>query len=103
MVEVIWTDSALQDLDDIGEYISRDSERYAEITAELLFSSLSILEDHLKAGRMVPEFEIQSLRELIQVNYRIVYQIVEDHLIQIIAVHHAARLLGNAINLLDIE
>ena len=103
MVEVIWTDSALQDLDDIGEYISRDSERYAEITVELLFSSLSILEDHLKAGRMVPEFEIQSLRELIQVNYRIVYQIVEYHLIQIIAVHHAARLLSNAINLLDIE
>lgn len=52
---------------------------------------------------MVPEFEIQSLRELIQGNYRIVYQIVEDHLIQIIAVHHAARLLGDAINLLDTE
>ena len=53
MVEVLWTDSALQDLDDIGEYISRDSERYAEITVELLFSSVNILEDHPKAGRMV--------------------------------------------------
>ena len=103
MVEVIWTDSALQDLDDIGEYISRDSVRYAEITVELLFSSVDILEDHLKAGRMVPEFEIQSLRELIQGNYRIVYQIVDNQLIQIIAIHHAARLLGDAINLLGIE
>ena len=103
MAEVIWTDSALQDLDDIGEYISKDSIRYAEITVELLFGSVDILEDHLKAGRMVPEFEIQSLRELIKGNYRIVYQIVDNNLIQIIAVHHAARLLGNAINLLDIE
>jgi toxin ParE1/3/4 len=87
----------------IGEYSSRDSVRYAEITVELLFSSVDILEDHPKAGRMVPEFEIQSLRELIQGNYRIAYQIVDDHLIQIIAVHHAAPLLGNAINLLDID
>jgi toxin ParE1/3/4 len=52
----------------IGEYSSRDSVRYAEITVELLFSSVDILEDHPKAGRMVPEFEIQSLRELIQGN-----------------------------------
>ena len=32
MVEVIWTDNAIEDLNDIGEYIARDSERYAEIT-----------------------------------------------------------------------
>jgi hypothetical protein len=32
MVEIVWTDSAIQDLNDIGEYIAKDSIRYAEIT-----------------------------------------------------------------------
>ena len=64
MAQVIWSDSAIQDLNDIGEYISKDSKRYAEITVDLLFSSTDILADHPKAGRMVPEFEIESIREL---------------------------------------
>ena len=97
MAEVIWSDSAIQDLNDIGEYISKDSEKYAEITVSKLFSSTDILEDHPKAGKIVPEFEIESIRELIRGNYRIVYQLTEDLLIQILAVHHSARLLGNVI------
>jgi plasmid stabilization system protein ParE len=50
MAQVIWSDSALQDLRDIGEYISKDSERYAEITVNLLFTATDVLEDHPKAG-----------------------------------------------------
>lgn len=95
MAEVTWSDSALQDLNDIGEYISKDSERYAGITVNQLFTAPDILENHPKAGRMVPEFEIVSIRELIQGNYRIVYQLVGEQSIQILAVHHSARLLGN--------
>jgi toxin ParE1/3/4 len=97
MAEVIWSDSAIQDLNDIGEYISKDSEKYAEITVNQLFSSTDILEDQPKAGKIVPEFEIESIRELIRGNYRIVYQLIEDQLIQILAVHHSARLLGSVI------
>jgi toxin ParE1/3/4 len=97
MAEVIWSNSAIQDLNDIGEYISKDSEKYAEITVSQLFSSTDILEDHPKAGKIVPEFEIESIRELIRGNYRIVYQLTEGQIIQILAVHHSARLLGNVI------
>ena len=42
MVQIIWTDSALQDLNDIGEYIAKDSIRYAEITVVRLFESVDI-------------------------------------------------------------
>ena len=97
MAEVIWSDSALLDLNDIGEYISKDSERYAEITVNQLFTTPDILENHPKAGRIVPEFEIESIRELIQGNYRIVYQLVDEQIIHILAVHNSARLLGNLI------
>ena len=44
MVEVIWTVSALADLEDIGEYIAKDSVRYAKLTVSKLFESPDILE-----------------------------------------------------------
>jgi toxin ParE1/3/4 len=40
MVKVIWTVSALEDLESIGEFIGKDSPRYAEITVEELFESV---------------------------------------------------------------
>lgn len=43
MAEVIWTESALADLDDIGDYIAKDSIRYPEITVAKLFESPDIL------------------------------------------------------------
>ena len=103
MVKVVWTDSAIYDLDEIGEYIAKDSERYAQITVERLFNSVDILEDHPKAGKMVPEFENDKIRELIRINYRIVYKIVDDYRIDILTVHRCERLIDNAFDFLDIE
>jgi len=54
MVKIIWTDAAILDLDAIGEYIAKDSIRYAEITVLELFESVDILEDFPKAGSIVP-------------------------------------------------
>ena len=93
MVKVVWTDNAIHDLDDIGEYIAKDSERYAKVVIQNLFESADILESHPKAGRVVPEFNIKNLRELIRENYRIVYRIVDIYRIDILTVHHSSRLL----------
>jgi addiction module RelE/StbE family toxin len=98
MAQVIWTDSALHDLDDIGEYISKDSKKYAQITVDQLFHSPDILEDHPKAGKVVPEFELDAIREIIRGNYRIVYKLVDSEKIYILAVHHGARLIGNIVH-----
>ena len=72
MVKVVWTDFAIRDLDDIGEYIAKDSERYAKIVIQNLFESTDLLESHPKAGRIVPEFNNKNIRELIRGSYRIV-------------------------------
>jgi plasmid stabilization system protein ParE len=40
---------------------------------------------------MVPEYQRPELRERIQGRYRLVYRIISDELIEIIAVHHSAR------------
>jgi len=96
MVKIVWTDNAINDLNDIGEYIAKDSVRYAEITVLELFESVDILEEHPKAGPMVPEFEDETFRQIIRGNYRIVYRIVDEYSIHILTVHHSARLLSNS-------
>jgi toxin ParE1/3/4 len=93
MVKVAWTDSAIQALNDIGEYIAKDSERYAKMVVQHLIESTGLLESHPKAGRIVPEFNKKNIRELIRGSYRIVYRIVDFTRIDILTVHHSARLL----------
>jgi toxin ParE1/3/4 len=93
MVKVVWTDFAIQDLNDIGEYIAKDSERYAKVVIQNLFESADLLESHPKAGRIVPEFENKNIRELIRGSYRIVYRIVDIYRIYILTIHHSARLM----------
>lgn len=101
MVKVNWTQNAIQDLNDIGDYISKDSIRYSELTVEKLFNSLDILEQHPFAGKMVLEFEDETIRELIRGNYRIVYNIIDDAKIEILTVNNCARLITNSSAFLD--
>lgn len=98
MVEIIWTDNAIQDLSEIGEYIGNDSPKYAELTVSTLFDAPLILTDQPKTGRIVPEFNPQSIRELICGNYRIVYRIVSYNQIDILTVHNCFRLIRNVIS-----
>lgn len=98
MVEIIWTDKAIQDLNEIGEYTFRDSPKYAELTVSSLFEAPAILIQHPNAGKMVPEFSSQSIREIICGNYRIVYKIVNYERIDILTVHNCSRLIRNVIS-----
>lgn len=95
MVEVVWTISAITDLENIAEYIAKDSIRYAEITVNELFYSTNVLEKYPKFGRTVPEFIDESIRELIKGNYRVIYKIVNNNRIDILTVHSTSRLLTN--------
>ena len=56
MVKIRWTDFAIENLNDIGNYIEKDSFMYAEIVVNSLFNVVDILEKHPLAGRMVLEF-----------------------------------------------
>lgn len=44
-------------------------------------------------GRMVPELNLKNVREIIYGNYRIIYKIHSTDKVEIIAVHHSARML----------
>ena len=92
MVKVIWTEFALGDLKAIHEYISQDSKAYADKFIEKLINRVDQLENFAKSGRSVPEFNSETIRELVEGNYRIVYKINPDH-IGVVRIHHSARQL----------
>ena len=52
MDELIWTEPALQDLDDIGSYIAFDSPRAAETIVRRIVETVAALAYHPKLGRM---------------------------------------------------
>jgi toxin ParE1/3/4 len=89
MVKVIWTDFAIEDLRSIHDYIAQDSKTYASRFIEKIILRVDQLETHPKSGRIVPEFNIDTIRELIEGNYRIVYKINPDY-VGIVRIHHSA-------------
>jgi plasmid stabilization system protein ParE len=91
MVKLIWTDQAINDLGDIGDYIAENSEKYAKLTVKKLFERTDILKTFPQAGRVVPEKNEENVRELIEGNYRIIYEIVSANRINILTVYHSAR------------
>ena len=95
MVEINWTDQALKDIDNIAEFISKDSLKYAKIQVNLFFDRVEVLYAQPGLGRIVPEIQKKKIRELIVGNYRIVYRIVSSKKIDILTIHHSRRLLTN--------
>jgi addiction module RelE/StbE family toxin len=94
MVKLIWSPRAASDLEEICNYIALDSEHYARLFAQQIVTLIEKILDFPKAGRVVPEYQRDDLRERIFQNYRIVYRIKEEA-IEIVAIVHGARLLSD--------
>ena len=55
MAEVIWTESALSDINNIAEFISRDSEFYAKQFVKKLIDTILKLKDYPGKGKPLRE------------------------------------------------
>jgi addiction module RelE/StbE family toxin len=95
MVKVVWAERAIDDLNNIAEYHSRYSENYASSVVSKLFNKVSILKKMPKVGRKVPERNDERIRELIEGNYRIIYELKDEERIEVLLVHHSSRPLRN--------
>lgn len=93
-MRVEWSDCARDDLAHLVAYISRDSAFYAQTFGEKVVLATRRLMDFPESGRMIPEAEDRSLREIIVQGYRVMYRLEEDHVL-ILAVMHGSRNLGN--------
>jgi addiction module RelE/StbE family toxin len=94
MVVVNWTENAKNDLISIGKFIAKDSVKYAQITIKEIRRATSNLKFFPKIGRVVPELGDDRIREIIFKNYRIIYWIKEDEIIDILTVHHSSKVLS---------
>ncbi len=95
MAQVRWTPQALDDLDAICLFIARDAPQIAAVFADRAFRATDRLADYPRSGRIVPELDVEHIREIILGNYRLIYRIREDQ-VQVVTVHHGARLLDVA-------
>lgn len=91
MVKIKWTGKAFKDLESIYKFVSNDSEFYASRLIDKIISSVDILENYPLSGRIVPEKNDETIREIIEGNYRIFYKIISRFQISILRVHHSAR------------
>lgn len=73
-------------------FIARDAPYVVAVFADRAFRATDRLVQHLRLGRMVPELEIETIRQLILGNYRLIYRIRGEE-VQVVTVHHGARLL----------
>ena len=89
---LIWSHEALDDIDRIAEYISRDSRYHAQQVVERLFGLADELPAHPKLGRIVPELADPNVRERFLYSYRLIYELVGES-IRVLAVIHGKRLL----------
>lgn len=92
MARLIWSPRALKDLNDICEYIARDSEKYARVFAERAVEAAEASREYPDAGSIVPEHDRKDLRERLVYNYRVIYRFTNE-LVELVTICHGARTL----------
>ncbi|HEV2800032.1 MAG TPA: type II toxin-antitoxin system RelE/ParE family toxin [Pyrinomonadaceae bacterium] len=90
--EVVWSPRAIEDVEAIAAYIAADSAAYAATVVKKILTLARNLARFPFAGRIVPEFNDESLREQFAYSYRIIYR-VQDKTVTIAAVVHGKQLL----------
>ena len=93
-MRLAWSARAEHDLMSLRAYIAQDSPRYAAQFIARLIHAVEQLPVFPRRGRVVPEVNQDSLRELIFHGYRILYRLENDSL-QIVTVVHGTRDLAH--------
>ena len=89
-MKITWSPLALERVVEAASYISRDSSSEAVKWVGEIFNSVKRLESFPESGRIVPEINNHTIREIIYGNYRIIYQISEKE-IEILTVRNFKR------------
>ena len=93
MVRIKWLKSAKTDLQEIHNYISLDSKRYAKLLVKRIYQKTELLKIQPLIGKQVKEIKNTAIRELVEGNYKI----VSYDSIHILLIHHGARDLSKRI------
>lgn len=90
--KLIWSPVARDDLHDIVVFIARENPNRAMSFGYELISETDRLQEFPELGRIVPEYRIDNIREMVIRPYRIVYRVDHERkLCEITRVWHSAR------------
>ncbi len=93
MAEIKWTEQAINDIEAIADYITRDSENYAKMHVKKIYDSVTRLSQFPESGRIVPEINKKEIREILLGTYRIIYRF-KHNVVEILTIYHSSRLLN---------
>lgn len=74
MARIIWTEPALNELDEIADYISLDNPEAAKKLVRSAFTRIDHLASHPKSGKLIEEIEGSVYREVVLSPCRIFYR-----------------------------
>lgn len=96
MARIVWADPALEDLEEIAEYIALDNEDAAKRLVGRVFDAIERLRDFPDSGRRPPEFGRSRYREVLVGPCRVFYRHSNDR-VYILYVMRSERELRNFI------
>ena len=74
-----WSEEALEDIESIANYIEKDSPFYAKSVVSKIFEKAEILQEFSELGRKVPEFDDETIREILFVAIAHGKRLLENH------------------------
>jgi plasmid stabilization system protein ParE len=87
---VEWSPVARDDLRAIFGFIALDSPFYAKKVIREVIERVTAISRMPEAGRMTPETNDKSIREILVYSYRVIYQLSPEH-VSVLAVVHGRR------------
>lgn len=93
---VVWSPEAVEDVESIAEYISRDSEFYARAVVSRLLEGVRSLASFPLRGCTVPELGNETIRECFVYSYRLIHR-MQRPIVTVVALVHGPRLLRAAV------
>ena len=74
MAEIIWTEPAISELDEIADYIALDNPQAARALVQRVFAHVAQLADHPVSGSRPPELKSSRYRQIVEPPCRIFYR-----------------------------
>jgi toxin ParE1/3/4 len=91
-LKIFWSPLAVDRLEDIFEYISKDNEVAAKKMIAKIFIRVETISQNPERGRKVPEANREEIREIFEGEYRIIYR-VEAKKVSILSIRNFKQLL----------
>ncbi len=81
MVQIIWTEPALNDLDAVADYIALENPQAAAALVQRVFRHVEQLQQHPESGSHPPELTHLRYRQIVEPPCRVFYRFDGEHVV----------------------